>query len=141
MFFFGTKCPNNDLDTKDWRSRDHFWDLQRYAHEFFTNYLPFHQMRHDAQRTSRTDDWVFAKPDEVYAIYLAEGGKAELDLTKASGSFEVKWYDARHGGALQDGSVRSVQAGGARSLGEAPRDKTRDSAVLVRRTAGTARRN
>ena len=50
VFFFGYRYPNSDLDMEDWRSRDHFWDLQRYAHEFFINYLPFHKMRH-AERT------------------------------------------------------------------------------------------
>jgi len=132
VYFFGYKYPNSDLDMEDWRSRDHFWDLQRYAHEFFTNYLPFHQMRHADQLTSGTDDWVFAKPGEVYAIYLPEGGTAQLDLTEASGSFEVKWYDPRHGGSLQDGTVRSVASGGKRMLGEAPNQRAQDWAVLVR---------
>jgi hypothetical protein len=133
VFFFGYQYPNSDLDLEDWRSRDHFWDLQRYAHEFFTKYLPFHEMRHNNALTSRAENWVFAKPGEVYAIYLPEGGSADLDLAKASGTFEVKWYDARHGGELQDGSIRSVQGGGKQSLGEAPKDKAKDWAVLVRR--------
>ncbi|MEZ5353803.1 MAG: DUF5060 domain-containing protein [Bryobacteraceae bacterium] len=141
VFFFGYQYPNSDLDMEDWRSRDHFWDLQRYAHEFFTRHLPFHEMRHHDELTSRTDDWVFAKPGEVYAIYLAEGGTAELDLTTASATFEVKWYDARNGGDLQDGSVRAVRGGGKRELGEAPKDKAKDWAVLVRRKASTSGRN
>jgi hypothetical protein len=141
VFFFGYQYPNSDLDMEDWRSRDHFWDLQRYAHEFFTRYLPFHEMRHDDGLTPATGDWVFAKRGEIYAIYLPEGGTAELDLSKATGSFEVKWYDARNGGELQDGTVRTVQGGGRQKLGEAPKDKDKDWAVLVRRAASTSRRN
>jgi len=132
VYFFGYQYPNSDLDMEDWRSRDHFWELQHHAHQFFTRYLPVHQMRHRDELTSRTDDWVFAKPGEVYAVYLPEGGTAELDLTGASGTFEVWWYDPRHGGALQAGSVSSITGGGRRALGEAPGEKNKDWAILVR---------
>jgi hypothetical protein len=133
VFFFGYAHPNSDLDMEDWRSRDHFWDLQRYAHEFFTKYLPFHQMKHHDHLTASTDDFVFAKPGEIYAIYLPEGGSTEIEMAGVSGVFEVKWYDPRHGGDLLDGTVRTVQGGSRRSLGEAPRDKSMDWAVLIRR--------
>ncbi len=103
VFFFGYAHPNSDLDMEDWRSRDHFWDLLRYAHEFFTRYLPFHEMRHADELTPDSSDFVFAKPGEVYAVYLPDGRPAELDLTGATGEFEVKWYDPRFGGELQEG--------------------------------------
>lgn len=135
IFFFGYKYPHSDLDMEDWRSRDHFWDLQRYAHEFFTRYLPFYQMRHADALTPDPNDYVFAKPGEVYAIYLPEGGSPELDLTGVSGQFEVKWYDPRRGGALQDGAVRSVAGGRRVPIGAPPKEKTKDWAVLVRRSS------
>jgi len=133
IHFFGYKYPNSDLDMEDWRSRDHFWDLMRYAHEFFTRYLPFHQMT-QANHLAGGRHWVFAKPGEVYAIYLPEGGSAELDLRGAPGSaFEVKWYDPRFGGDLQNGTVRTVPGGGRVQLGEAPKEREKDWAVLVRK--------
>ena len=141
VFFFGYAHRNSDLDMEDWRSRDHFWDLQRYAHDFFTRYLPFHQMKHYGDLTTKADDWVFAKPGDVYAIYLPDGGTTELDLSGVSAGFEVKWYDPRHGGELLNGSVRSVQGGGRRNLGEAPKDKSMDWTVLVRRTGGNSGKN
>jgi hypothetical protein len=137
VYFFGYEYPDSDLDLEDWRSRDHFWDLLRYAHEFFTRHLPFHEMRHAGALTPNPSDFVFAKPGEVYAIYLPDGGAAELDLTAAAGAFEVKWYDPRYGGELQDGLVKIVQGGGRRSLGAPPKEATQDWAVLVRR-AGSA---
>jgi hypothetical protein len=133
VFFFGYAHPDSDLDMEDWRSRDHFWDLLRYAHDCFTRYLPFHEMRHADHLTPNPHDYVFAKPGEVYAVYLPNGEPAELDLAAASGEFEVKWYDPRYGGELQSGSVTAVQGGGLRSLGEPPSDKGKDWAVLVRR--------
>lgn len=135
VFFFGYEYPNSDLDMEDWRSRDHFWDLLRYAHEFFTRYLPFHEMRHDDALTPDPKDYVFAKPGEVYAVYLPGGGPVEIDLSAAAGEFEVKWYDPRYGGPLLDGAVGKVTGGGRRSLGGPPRETSSDWAVLIRRPA------
>ena len=55
-----------------------------------------------------------------YAVYLPDGGTAQLDLAGATGTFEVQWYDPGLGGDLQDGTVRTVAGGALRSLGEAP---------------------
>lgn len=132
VFFFGYAHPDSDLDLEDWRSRDHFWDMLHYAHEFFTRYLPFQQMRHDDELTATTDDYVFAKRGEIYAVYLPNGGSTALDLSAAQGLFEVKWFDPRFGGELQNGSVRTIQAGGIRPLGLPPNEPSKDWAVLVR---------
>ncbi len=138
VFFFGYAHPNSDLDMEDWRSRDHFWDLLRHAHEFFTRFLPFHEMGPADELTPDPRDFVFARKNEVYAVYLPDGGTAELDLTSAAGTFDVRWYDPRSGGELQDGTVRTVAGGARRSLGRAPRDAEKDWAVLVRRQPGSA---
>ncbi|MGH9163718.1 MAG: DUF5060 domain-containing protein [Vicinamibacteraceae bacterium] len=132
VFFFGYDAPHGDLDMEDWRSRDHFWDLHRYAHEFFTRYLPFHEMSNANGLTTAPDDFVFAKAGEIYAIYLPNGGTTELDLSAANGTFDVRWYDPRHVGGLQQGSVNQVEGGGRAALGLAPTDRASDWAVLVR---------
>jgi hypothetical protein len=105
----------------------------RYAHEFFTRYLPFSEMDHADGLISTPGARVFAKRGEVYAVYLPEGGSAELDLSAAAGSFEVCWYDPRSGGELQVGSVASVSGAGKRALGLPPQATDKDWAVLVRR--------
>jgi hypothetical protein len=133
IFFFGYKYPHSDLDMEDWRSRDHFWDLLRYAHEFFIRYLPFHQMRHANDLTPDPADYVYAKRGETYAVYRPEGGSAELDLSGVSGAFEVKWYDPRHGGELQNGTVTTIEGGARRSLGMPPKEASKDWAILIRR--------
>ena len=81
---------------------------------------------------SGEDDYCFCKPGEIYVVYLKNGGKSELDLSKAEGLFEVQWYDPRQGGVLQTGPVRAVRGGSARSLGRPPKDTDQDWAVLVR---------
>jgi len=74
-----------------------------------------------------------AQEGQVYAIFLPYGGTTELNLAGVQGPFEVKWYDSRAGGELQDGTVRTIEGGAARSIGQAPRDASNDWAVLVRR--------
>lgn len=133
MFFFTD--PIGDLNMEDYRSRDHLFDLIDYARQFFVNYLPFAEMHHADDLTPLPDDYVFAKPDDVYAVYLPDGGTTTLDLAKASGTFEVKWYNPRTGGALQDGTVRTIQGGGKRALGDAPADIGKDWAVLIRKVS------
>ena len=131
MFFFTD--PIGDLNMEDYRSRDHLFDPIRYAHDFVTKYLPFTEMKHADELTPETDDYVLAEPSDTYAVYLPAGGTATLDLSAATGRFDVKWYNPRTGGALRNGSVRSVQGGGAVGLGTALGDGGNDWAVLVRR--------
>ncbi|MDB5675395.1 MAG: hypothetical protein JWM65_2377 [Sphingomonas bacterium] len=131
MFFFTD--PIGDLNMEDYRSRDHLFDLIRYAHDFLTDYLPFDQMRHADELTPLVHGYVLAKPGQAYAVYLPDGGTTTLDLSGASGTFQVKWYNPRTGGALQDGSVHMVAGGGSRALGQAPADATSDWAILVRK--------
>lgn len=134
MFFFTD--PIGDLNMEDYRSRDHLFELIHYAQDFVTKYLPFTRMKHADELTPAANDYVLAKPGDTYAVYLPAGGTTTLDLSGAAGAFEVKWYNPRTGGALQNGSVRTVQGGGVRALGNAPSDGTNDWAVLVRKAGG-----
>ena len=131
MFFFTD--PIGDLNMEDYRSRDHLFDLIHYAQDFVVRYLPVQDMHHADELTPAKDDYVLARPGQVYAVYLPGGGSTTLDLSQATGRFEVKWYDPRAGGELQDGSVRTIDGGGIRSLGKAPSDTSSDWAVLVRK--------
>ena len=66
-------------------------------------------------------------------VYLKNGGTAKLDLSDAKGTFEVQWFDPRSGGPLQTGTVRAVQGGAVRSLGNPPKDTDKDWAILIGR--------
>lgn len=50
-----------------------------------------------------------AKPDELYLVYLPEGGKTDLDLSGAEGSFSVAWFNPRDAGPLT--TATDVEAG------------------------------
>lgn len=136
--YAGYKMPESDLTLQNFRSRDRMWDYNRHTLNFFSSYLPYAEMRNANQLVGNTDNnnskYCFAKPDEVYAIYLPEGGVTGLDLRGITGDFSVRWYNPRDGGPLQTGSVPSVEGGSIASLGSAPSDPTEDWAILVERS-------
>ena len=138
VLFYGFERRNGEhwsesCNLEDYLRRDHFFDLIRYAHEFFLKYLPFVEMHHADDLASQPNAYVLAKRGEVYAVYLPDGGTTTLNLSGVSGNFEVKWYNPRTGGDLQDGTVRTIEGGDSRALGVAPGDVNSDWAVLIRK--------
>jgi hypothetical protein len=135
-WYFGYNYPNNDLNCEDWRSRDHLWDLTRYALEFFHEHLPFTEMTSHDELTSATDDYCFAKPGQIYAVYLPEGGTTNLDLGTSTAAFTIQWFNPRRGEGilpllpkagtaslrLQTGSIAEITGPGSVSIGKPPID-------------------
>ena len=137
-YYFGYLLPENDLLMEDFRSRDKSWDYCRIALEFFSaNKIPFWQMRGADELIGNPEGsnakYAFAKPGELYVVYLPDGGKTDLDLKGASGNFQVGWYNPRAGGALSKGSVTAVKGGGVVSVGQPPSDPDEDWIALVRK--------
>jgi len=126
-WYFGYNFPNNDLTCEDWRSRDHIWDLTRYALEFFHQHLPFTEMTHHDELTASKDDYCLAKPGQVYAVYLPSGGTTDLDLGKNSATFIVQWFNPRIGGPLQTGTVAKITGPGIVSIGYPPTDSDKSA--------------
>lgn len=137
-YYFGYKLPQNDLVCEDFRSRDRSWDYCRIALEFFREHdVPFWDMANADELVGNAkhdnSKYCLAQAGTVYLVYLPQGGTAELDLTGASGTFRVQWFDPRSGGPLQAGSVTAVAGGNQAALGGPPKDATDDWVVLVRR--------
>ena len=135
-FYFGYKHAHSDLTCQDYRSRDRFWDYCRIALEFFRdNKIPFWDMTNadglaaTGRRNSRS--YCLAKAGELYLVYLASGGSAKLDLSKARGSFTVKWHNPRKGGKLQAGSVRKITGGATADIGSPPSDPKEDWLAVI----------
>jgi len=129
-WYFGYKFAHNDLNCEDWRSRQNMWDQTRYALTFFHEHLPFTSMRHADALTTAANDYCFAQPGYVYAIYLPKGGTTQIDLPEAS--YSVRWYNPRKGGKLLGGSVKQVNGPGKASIGNAPADPTKDWVALLK---------
>jgi Domain of unknown function (DUF5060)/Putative collagen-binding domain of a collagenase len=137
-YYFGYSLPENDLNLQDFRSRDKSWDYCRIALDFFrTEKIPFAEMTSsNALVGNKKDDnskYCFAKTGELYLVYLPAGGTTALDLSSATGNFNVKWFNPRAGGELVTGSVKAVNAGESVSLGNPPADATEDWLVVIRR--------
>ena len=135
-YYFGYRVPQNDLICEDWRSRDQSWDYCRHALAFFRQ-IPFASMGPaDALVGNEKHDnsvYCFAKPGEMYVVYLPYGTSTPLDLSRASGHFEVVWYNPRSGGDFEKGTKTSVKAGRPVSIGLPPRDRDEDWVALIRR--------
>jgi hypothetical protein len=137
-YYFGYRLPENDLGAQDWRSRELTWDYARIALAFFRDHeIPFWEMRNeDALAGNDGHDnsiYCFAKPGEIYVVYLPAAEPTRLDLKEAEGKFTVNWYNPRTGGGLQKGSVAAVPGGAAVDLGVPPADPEGDWVILVRR--------
>jgi hypothetical protein len=138
--YFGYQTGETDLTAQNFRSRDRWWDYCRHARGFFEQHLPFSEMtsRNDlvGNASNTNARYCLAKPGAVYAVYLPDGGTTTLDLSGVAGSFTVRWFDPRNGGALRSGSLASVTGGGQRGLGNPPDNASQDWTVLVSASGG-----
>lgn len=131
-WYFGYKFAHNDLNCEDWRSREHMWELTGYALDFFREYLPFTEMSHHDELTSAKDDYCFARPGDIYAVYLPAGGTTNLDVGGKSATFTVDWYNPRSGGPLRNGTIRTITSPGSVAIGHPPQDNNKDWVVLIK---------
>lgn len=133
-WYFGYNSPNSDLTCEDFRSRDLFWDQNRYAKQFFIDYLPFGEMQPADDLTSDNSSYCLAKVGDTYTVYLPEGLKTTaLNFGNSEGDFSIKWYDPRNGGELLEGTLSTVKAEGIVSLGLAPREIEKDWLILIKK--------
>lgn len=86
--------------------------------------LPFTEMMPQNEALISGHGYVFAKPGEVYAIYLPDGGSAQLELP-ADSSFSVQWFDPRTGSII-DGKATSNG-----TLGQPPQLPDEDWVIVV----------
>ena len=138
-WYFGYQFPNNDLSCEDWRSRDHVWDLTRFAVEFLRDHTVFAKMNHHDELTSAPDDYCLADPGSAYAIYLPNGGTTSLNVGAATATFQIRWFNPRMGGPLEMGTLASTTGPGVVSIGQPATDTDKDWLALVERIDRSSR--
>lgn len=131
-WYFGWLKPPHDLNTEDWRSRNNIWEQTALAHEFFKK-LPYTEMESSDELLTQGDNYCFSKPGDIYVIYLKKGGTVRLDLRTQDGTYDISWYDPRHGGPLQKGSIEQITGRTWASIGTAPKASEEDWVVLLKR--------
>ncbi|WP_299119348.1 DUF5060 domain-containing protein [uncultured Winogradskyella sp.] len=134
-WYFGYASPNSDLTCQDFRSRDLFWDQNRYALQFFNNHIPFWEMTPNDNLTSDDVSYCLAKEGEIYVIYTESGASnIRLNLGNTDNQFTVKWFDPRNGGELQNGSLTSLKGGSIVELGIPPSETEKDWVILIKKS-------
>jgi hypothetical protein len=124
-YYFGYRLSQNDLIAEDFRSRDRSWDFARIALEFFARErIPFWKMKNADElvgNPSRDNSrYCLALTDEIYLVYLPEGGEAALDLAGSAGTFVLHWFNPRTGTMLT--TPHTFQGGSAQSLSAPDRE-------------------
>lgn len=108
------------------------WDQSRHALEFFSlNNVPFWDMSNDNSIVS--NGWALVQSSEDNVVVYLPDGTANIDLS--SGTYSVSWYDPRNGGALQSGSIATLNAGNNLSIGTAPNNQNKDWVILLQRSS------
>ena len=143
-YYFGYAQPHNDLDSEDWRQRDELWDISRYALEFFQQHVPFHEMQSDNDACGGVSCYAFStspvylQNHDIYVVLYKENSAAGTLTLRENALYEVRWFDPRNGGALQIGSIETVQGAGSRNVGTPPSAAGEDWVALVRRVESNA---
>ncbi len=135
-WYFGYKHAHSDLSCQDYRSRDLFWDQAVNAINFFkTNNIPFWDMENNNglvdNSANKNTVYCLAKEGEIYVVYLNSSPTSTLDLSKATGDFEVMWFNPKTGGELKKSKVKKVKGGQKIDLGKSPDKKQLDWVVLI----------
>lgn len=133
-WYFGYKSPHSDLTCQDFRSRDLFWDQNRYARQFFEQHVPFQTMEPEDELTMDELSYCMADKGNVYVVLLPMGLETtEIQLADEGKNYSVRWYDPRNGGELQEGSISSVSPGSNVQIGYPPSDREKDWLVLIQK--------
>jgi hypothetical protein len=126
-----------DQTLEDFRRYQELWTYTRHARYFMEGNLPFWEMEPQdgllsGESTGYGGGQVFAKPGQLYAVYLPNAtSTGSLDLSGVSGGFQKRWYNPRTGSF--EGTTQTVSGGGKRSLGAPPNSLSSDWVVLIKR--------
>ena len=120
-WYFGYKHAHSDLTCQDFRARENMWKQSSIALEFFRDSkIPFWDMSNANKLLISKNGYCLAETGKHYLVFAKDATETALDLTKANGTFEVKWFNPRSGGDVQVGTVEAVKGGGKFSLGQPP---------------------
>lgn len=130
-WYFGYRYPHTDLTCEDFRSRENWWKQSAIATQFMQQF-PLEEMQPNNALVNAKGAFCLAKPGEIIVAYLPVGTQNPKISLPGEKTFTVKWFNPREGGAMQDGTVTSVQGKGFVSIGNPPADLEKDWVVVVR---------
>ncbi len=130
-WYCGYRSANNDLNLESWKTRDRVWKFTSAAVNFFQAHTPFTSMVSTDALINDQDAYCFSKADDTYVVYDWRVENLTLDLSDASGSFNVSWFDPITGGELRKSDITSVEGGKIQALGNPPGNPDQDWVVLI----------
>ncbi|MBX2843839.1 MAG: DUF5060 domain-containing protein [Flammeovirgaceae bacterium] len=137
-WYFGARNLHTDLNSEDWRRRDRLWELTNIAITFFNTHLPYWEMLPAHELVKPQDAFCLKKTNEIYAIYLPKEGEYSIDLSEASGKFDVYWFNPINGGDIHADALTKIEGGNTVQLGNPPEidheGEKQDWVVLVKKS-------
>ncbi|QTD55764.1 Kelch repeat-containing protein [Parasphingorhabdus cellanae] len=129
-WYFGAKYPANDLSSEDWRLRESLWKQTAVALDFFRDHLPYWDMQPCNGMVDRKDVYCLGKANQIYALYLPDGGTAIVDTGEEAASYAVSYHDPVSGNVFQ-GKSKTMIAGGELKLTAPTQLRGKDWVALV----------
>ena len=126
---------NKDQSITDYTPYASYYQAGQKACNFFTNNVKELPEMVPGDNLVNNGNWCLAKSGVKYVIYLPSGGTTNLNLSGTTGTYDVKWYDPRNGGDLQNGTITSVSGGGTVNIGNAANNTTSDWVVMVSKSS------
>ena len=145
MYYFGYKLKQSDLVCEDFRSRDQSWNYCGHALNFFqTQNLPLQRMTNMnslvGNKSNEYGPWCLAEQNNVYLVYLPDGGETKLDLTDAEGVYTLDRYNPRTGGQLAS-SAQAIPSGSELKIAAPTTGPTEDWVFLIRKVVHEKKNN
>ena len=132
-WYFGYSHPHSDLTCQDYRVREKMWRQCRVALNFFADHkIPFAEMSCGDELLSSKDAFCLRKSGELYLVFVKPSTTTKINLSEASGVFEVQWFNPRTGGPLRQGTTEAVLASNQASVGNPPESPDQDWLAILR---------
>jgi hypothetical protein len=130
-WYFGYRYPHNDLGLEDFRSRENWWAQSTLATKFM-NFFPLEKMSCQDELVDVQGAYCLAGEGDLYLVYLPAGSAAVHLKARLADPMQVRWFDPRKGGELQEGSILNIQGNGNHLLGSPPADPESDWVVVIK---------
>lgn len=120
---------NGDIKEDDYSLYSAYYERMAYAKYFFeTHNIPFWNLEND--NTLISNGYLLTDHSHYYIVFLPEGGTSNITV-KGSNTYNVKWFNPRTGGDLQNGTHTSITSGEGISIGNAPNNTSASWVVLI----------
>ncbi len=132
-WYCGYRSANNDLNLESWKTRDRVWRFTSAATDFFQKHTSFTEMVSTDQLINDQHAYCFSKSNDTYVVYDWRVEDLTLDLSGASGTYNVSWFDPITGGDLKKSDIKMIEGDKIQALGNPPGNPDQDWVILIKK--------